>query len=769
MRMWSGTVSEIIYTTEQKRAMELRDRNLLISAAAGAGKTSVMVERIVRMATAKEKQVGLDRMLVVTFTNAAAAEMKERIRKALYNEIKKSPSDTSIRKQLILINQANISTIHSFCSEVIRSNYHLLDIDPAFSVSDEMESTRILRQSIEEVLSEKYDEMPEGLEALVNTCGRGRDDEGLVKMLLKLYGFLRSMPEYLSWLDEKTKLLTTVQSDFINTPWGQVQKINAEDSIEGLIAQIKAAAAINEKIGGPEVYEITAAKDIELLEGILNELETADWNGCCEVLAGYKFSRLESARGFDDALKSIFKGSRDKVKKELKRIASGFAADEGSICEISTKMIPMFKVMNEILHIVDVRYTDMKRRKGILDYNDLEHLALECLKGDAGSMYRRKFMEVFVDEYQDSNSIQEEIICLVSGRDRCEKNIFMVGDLKQSIYRFRHADPELFQEKYNRYSENEGDAEVRIELSNNYRSRKEILDFNNMIFDRLMTPETADLDYKGNARLEAGIEYDENTIHDYSVEVIVTESGDKLLYDASLTKEDKEAAVVGARIIELVESGFEIFDKNKKITRPVEFRDITILMRSLKNASERYVEILGKMGIPAKSNSSSDFFSSYEIIVLRSYLAIIDNPRQDIPLLTVLRSSMYSFTDRELMAIKCESKAASFYEKLTEFKGNSVLLDKINIFLEAYNEYCSMIHYTPVDKLIWLIMTETGFYYRPVHSVSLESGQANLRRLFELAGSQVSMVFLFSLGTWKNLTRIYQAQFPGVGQMKLIL
>jgi len=198
MRMWSGTVSEIIYTTEQKRAMELRDRNLLVSAAAGAGKTSVMVERIVRMATAKENQVGLDRMLVVTFTNAAAAEMKERIRKALYNEIKKSPSDTSIRKQLILINQANISTIHSFCSEVIRSNYHLLDIDPAFSVSDEMESTRILRQSIEEVLSEKYDEMPEGLEALVNTCGRGRDDEGLVKMLLKLYGFLRSMPEYLS-------------------------------------------------------------------------------------------------------------------------------------------------------------------------------------------------------------------------------------------------------------------------------------------------------------------------------------------------------------------------------------------------------------------------------------------------------------------------------------------------------------------------------------------------------------------------------------------
>ena len=728
-------MSEVKYTTEQLLAMELRDRNLLISAAAGAGKTSVMVERIIRMAVDKVNPISLDRMLVVTFTNAAAAEMKERIRKSLYNELNKSPNDKNIRRQIVLLNQANISTVHSFCSEVIRSNYHLLDIDPAFSVGDEMESSLLLQQAIEDVLNNKYDKNPAWFRDTVNTFGRGRDDKALVEMISSLYSFLRSMPDYLSWMDEKSQMFGTSCSDFSQTEWGKVIVSNAVTGIIGLISEMKAAQLINEKIGGPEGYGVTAENDIEALSDLLTTLKSGSWDECKAILSNEIFKKLTSApRGTPDHLKNLFKDARNRIKKEFDSIVLCFSGNSSSINEIHQKMSPIFLGLNEIIHETDENYRILKNKKGILDYNDLEHYALECLQGEAGEIYRKKFMEVFIDEYQDSNPIQEGIIQLVSGRDRNEYNVFMVGDLKQSIYRFRHAEPRQFKEKYDNFSKNSADSEVSIELSDNYRSRKEIVDFCNLVFDRIMTEESCGLDYKKNARLVSGATYPDNEKFNYGVDIRLACIDDKELFDAKYDREDKEAAVAGIEIQKLIDSGFLILDKYKRIQRPVQFKDITVLMRSVKHKADRFVSQLVQMGIPARAGGSTDFFGSYEIIVMMDFLRILDNPRQDIPLLAVLRSTMFGFSDRELAAIKASAGRERFFDNVREFKGNKQLEEKIKGFLDSYESYLKLISSMSIGKLIWLIINETGFYNYPGQSISIESGQANLRRLFEIAG-----------------------------------
>ena len=729
-------MSEVNYTYEQRMAMELRDRNLLVSAAAGAGKTSVMVGRITKMATDPSNPIGLDRMLVVTFTNAAAAEMKDRIRKSLSLELSRNPANKGLRKQIALLNQANISTIHSFCSEVIRSNYHLVDVDPAFSVCDEMDALLMLGQSIEEVISLKYEENPEGFHDIVNSFGRGRDDRALVEMISSLYQFLRSMPDYHEWMHEKVKEFTAFYDDFSLSPWGEVLLDYSAARISGLIAEMKAAVTLNDRIGGPDCYNITAEKDISSLSDILETIKGRKWNDCHLAFSKDIFTNLESApRGTPDSLKGLFKDARDGVKKEYKRISSFFTGTSEEILEKHERMAPMFHMLESIVSETDEIYRKLKNKHGFLDYNDLEHLALECLRGEAGEMYRRRFIEVFIDEYQDSNPIQEAIIRLVSGRDRNENNIFMVGDLKQSIYGFRHAQPEQFKEKYDSFSRDTGSSEVSIELSDNYRSRKQIIDFTNLVLDRLMTDKSSGIDYRGNARLSMGASYNEYPDHDYAVDIRLVCTDDKSLFDAGFKDVDKEAAVAGREIIKLIGKGLLITDKSTGEPRPVRYSDITILMRSPKGRAENFVKQLSLMGIPAKASGTSDFFGTYEIIVMLSFLKIIDNPRQDIPLLAVLRSSMFGFSDRELTAIRTMSDKESFYDCLCEYGTKEVLRDKITGFREALDDFRTLSYSLTVDKLIWTIMHETGFYNNPGHSIDVDSSQANLRRLFELAGS----------------------------------
>ncbi|MBN2558499.1 MAG: helicase-exonuclease AddAB subunit AddA, partial [Clostridia bacterium] len=741
-------MSDVKFTIEQEAAINLRDKNLLVSASAGTGKTAVLVERIVRMATDEKRAVDIDRMLIVTFTKAAAAEMKERVRAALSDRIKKDPGNARLRRQLILLGQSNISTIHSFCSDVIRSNYQLLDINPAFGVCDEMESEVLIDEAIEAMFDSMFETSTEAFRRLVDNYGRGRDDSALARLVKGLYKYIRSMPGYRDWLYEKAAMFEKRADDFGKTEWGRELLYYAQIKLQGLIAETADIMSLIKDDANFTGYFSTLSLDMIMLGEISEAFDKGNWDGCSQELRNIEFSVLSRAsKNANKDIQALVKEVRNGVKEDLKKIAAMISGDSSEIFKNFEDLSPMMACLAEMTVRLDGEYYSLKNKKGILDYNDLEHLALECLESEAGEMYRNRFEEILVDEYQDSNPIQERLLNLVSKKKEEARNVFMVGDVKQSIYKFRQAMPEIFLEKYNKYSDNREDAEVRVELYRNYRSRKPVLDFTNYIFSKIMSVETAGLDYNETVSLKPGIEYPEGNGKGYPVDVRIICGKDDDIFTDDITKEKKEAAVVGMEIIGILNSGLMITDRKNKKERPVEPRDITILLRTVKKTSGVYVEQLKAMGIPAYADGNSDFFGETEIAVMLAFLGIIDNPRQDIPLISVMRSSIFGFTDKELALIKVGSQNDSYYDSIRKYKGNIKLEKKIQGFIKTVEDYRKVSIGTPVYRLLWMIMQETGYFYNPSDGISLESKQSNLRKLFEMAGefekSTVTGLFAF--------------------------
>jgi len=731
-------MSEIKYNQEQELAISLRGKNLLVSASAGTGKTAVLVERIIRMAVDVENPVDLDRMLIVTFTNAAAEEMRERIRNALYKKIKTKPTDSRLRKQLILMGQANISTIHTFCSEVIRSNYHLLNMDPGFSVCDENDANKFLHEATAFVLAESYEEGLESFFSLIDGYGRGKDDERLTSLLLSFYKKIRSLPSYRNWLVENAKRFECTDSDFGTTAWGKIILSYSAERINGYIEDINGLIEIlaeDEMFLG---YLGTLSKDLIILEKMYSFLSKRNWDECNELILPYKFERIGGCKkGASEQIKNIIKDTRDDYKKEVDNIKKRLSGYSQEIIANMNQMAPMMIKFADLLLSLDIKYSEIKNSNGVLDYSDLEHFALECLNSEAGTMYRDRFDEVFIDEYQDSNHIQESIVNLVSGRGKGAKNTFMVGDIKQSIYKFRQADPGIFIDKYNSFSENIEKDEVKIELFKNFRSRKPILDFANYIFSQIMSEEMGDINYNSKVCLRQGNEqaYPEGNDNGYPVEIKLVDGEDKELFTKDINSNIKEAAVVGGEILKMLESEMIIIDKKTNKPRKVKFEDITILIRNANSVSAEYVRQLKKMGIPINSESDSDFFNEREIIVVRSFLEVLDNPRRDISLLAILKSSIFGFTDKELAYIRCGSRYECFYDSMINFDGNKALTEKIVFSLDIINGYRHDAVNRPMNNLIWTIIHETGFYNQCHSGDNPTIRMQNLRRLFEIAGS----------------------------------
>ncbi len=725
------------FNQQQETAVSLRDRSLLVSASAGTGKTTVLVERIIRMATDSQNPIDLDRMLIVTFTNAASEEMKERIRRALYKEIKKNPSNDRLRRQLILLNQANISTIHSFCSEIIRSNYHLLDIDPGFAVCDENDADGYLRKAMSETLSLAYEEDSEAFVKLLDGYGRGKDDTKFAELLMDIYKKVRSMPAYRDWLVNAADLFTEIRDDFKDSIWGKLIMEYSASRVLGYIGDISDLTAMiceEETLSG---YLDTMALDKMLLERVQAALISENWDSCSRLLAGLDFTKLQNAKkGAPDDLKQFVKGTRDEYKKEVDRIKERLKGSSEQIYENMQAMAPLMAKLAELLNGLDDEYLKIKREEGTLDYSDLEHFALECLESEAGEMYRDRFDEIFVDEYQDSNQLQEDIINLVSGRNAQKNNVFMVGDVKQSIYKFRQAEPEIFVKKRERYSMSIDDEEVKVELFENYRSRLPVLEFSNYIFSRIMSGTVGDIDYDDKVFLRMGKQdYPEGNNNGYPVEIKLVCGEDKVLFEKTETINIREAAVVGREIYRIIGSGLLVTDKKSGSERPVEFGDITILHRSVNSISNEFIRQLKKMGIPVYSESDSDFFKEREIIVMRSFLDVLDNPRRDIPLLALLRSSIFGFSDKELALIRCGSRRLSYYDSLISFNSEPKLKKKIDAFLDIISDYRKEADNRAMDRLVWSIMHETGFYNQCRPGDNALMRQQNLRRLFEIAGA----------------------------------
>ena len=538
------------WTNEQLQAIETRRCNLLVAAAAGSGKTAVLVERIIRIITNEENPVDIDKLLVVTFTSAAASEMRERIASAISKSLEKSPNSKNLQRQLTLLSRANITTMHSFCLDVIKNYFYTIDLDPSFRIGDETEAILMKNEIIEELFEEYYEEDNEDFKKLIEAYSSSKDDEKLKEMILSLYRFSMSGPWPQQWLKEKAEdfNISTLE-EFDKSEWVKVLRDNLRVELNGFLNMYKRAIEIINDTSGLEPYLDAFYSDYNYLENAYESLN-GGLNDIYIALNSISFIKLKTVKKnqvSDENAQNAVKNIRDSVKKKVKGlIESTFEFTPQEALDGIIGVYPFMKTLASITLEFLRRFDEKKREKNILDFNDLEHLCLKILidkdennnitHSKVAEHFREFFDEVLVDEYQDSNSVQETIIDLVSRRSLKEANVFMVGDVKQSIYRFRQAKPELFLDKYNKYSLKEGKSNRKIQLYKNFRSRQEVIEGVNYIFKMVMSQTVGELEYTNEETLNLGADFkstnDENSILGGDIEL-------HILDKSGIVKEDK--------------------------------------------------------------------------------------------------------------------------------------------------------------------------------------------------------------------------------------
>lgn len=772
-------MGETKWTEEQLKAIETRRCNLLIAAAAGSGKTAVLVERIIRIITNEESPVDIDRLLVVTFTSAAASEMRERIASAITKALEKSPNSKNLQKQLTLLSRANITTMHSFCLDVIKNNFHIIDLDPAFRILDETEGMLLRSEVLEELFEDKYENDDKEFLDLVEAYSDSKSDDKLKDIVLDLYKFSMSGPWPQRWLRDKSEEFNigTIE-DLDKSSWMKVFIENLVIELQGLISMEEKALELCEETSGLEPYIDTFRDDITMLQMIYEHLGA----GVVEIynrLSSASFSKLKTVRKAnvsDENVQSRVKAIRDDVKKKINKLRDEiFSMTPDEMLHSVKSSYPYMKTLSNLVIEFQDKFSNAKKERGALDFNDLEHLCLKILTSENSGVadnFKEYFDEVLVDEYQDSNAVQEAIIDLVSRKYSDDPNVFMVGDVKQSIYRFRQAKPELFLEKYNTYSKEQG-KNVKIQLYKNFRSRDEVIKGVNYIFKEIMSRVVGELEYTDEEALNLGASYkdaeDDNYVVGGKIELNILDKSTEVEEEILIEEEDLgainlEARIVANRIKELLSNKdgkvFKVLDKVTGEYRPVTYKDIVILLRATKNWSEVFLDELGAEGIPVYADTGSGYFESIEIRTIMSLLKVIDNPMQDIPLIAVLRSPIMSFSAEDLTNIRLVDKDKYFYENIIsisneEFDCEKELIEKCNIFLERLNVWRKKSIYTPIDEFIWYLYTDTAYYGYVGAMPNGVLRQANLRILFQRAKQyeQTSFKGLFNFINFINKLR----------------
>lgn len=760
-------MGETKWTKEQQAAIDTHGCNLLVAAAAGSGKTAVLVERIIKMITDFKNPIDIDRLLVVTFTNAAASEMKERIAKAISNELTKHPKSRQLQRQLTLLNRASITTIHSFCLEVIRNNFHYIDLDPNFRIGDETEAILLKSEVIEEMFEDLYEPQrcsPEFL-SLVEFYSSNRDDLALQNIVLSLYNFVMSSPNPKAAIAEMAEDFNVDENyDFGISKWAKVLMEDIKIEAVGLKKMMENAISLVKETEGLEPYLENFQNELTMIKELIVSADIS-WHSLYDSLEGVKFNKLKTCKNCKDKdVQEKVKEIRNKIKKQIqddiKKKITSYSSKETAL-DLRT-LYPVMKALSSIvLEFID-RYSKAKRDRGIIDFNDFEHFCLDILSHpEVASRLREKYMEILVDEYQDSNDVQEAIINSIARKDEITGkniNVFMVGDVKQSIYRFRRAKPELFLQKYNSYSFEEGAKERKITLFKNFRSRKEILDGTNFIFKQIMSENVGELEYDTGEALNLGADYEDyegdRAVVAGPIEIHLIEKSKEVLDEGNLEEEKEEeeilsniqieARLVAKRINELVNpkngEPFKVYDRDLKAYRNVEYKDIVILLRSTSSWAPVFMDELKENLVPAYADVGSGYFESLEIKTILSLLQIIDNPRQDIPLIAVLRSPVASFTPEELIDVRMEIKTGDFYEGILSVSNSedkdkawNELKEKCNRFLHRLREWRDKSIHMPIDEFIWYLYTDTGYYgYVGALSGGVQR-QANLRILFQRA------------------------------------
>ena len=728
------------WTEDQLRVINEREKNILVSAAAGSGKTAVLVERVIQMIMDDKNPVGIDEIVVVTFTEAAAAEMKERIRLAIEKKLKEEPENARLREQAALVMNAKISTIHGFCLSVIRDNFHEIDIDPSLRIAEEGELVLMKEEILEELLETYYEAGEEAFLKFINAYAGKRNDDSIKSIILSLYNYARSYPDPDSYL---TSCITNYEINSLTqldeSKMARAIIKNVKNRLGSTIKLYHGARQLALLEGGPLPYDAFLAGKIEEIEAIR---AASSYSKLYEAFKSYQkgtMPRISTKEGspYDEELKNLARDLKEQGDTIIKEVQEAFFYQSPS--EMITDFAICKKHIEVIIELVrafDLKFKQVKKQKNIIDFSDMEHFALQILtikEGDeflpskVAIEYQKNIKEIMIDEYQDSNLLQEVIFKSISGMSKDHYNLFMVGDIKQSIYRFRLARPDLFMHKYNTYSLT-GEKERLINLDQNFRSRREILAGTNYVFEKLMKPEIGGVDYNEEAKLKYGASFEKNEEgslfkgnEKVAPEVCVIDTPQNMHKDELL---EVETRFIASRIKELV--------RNNKAS----YRDIVILLRNIKGVAEEMKSLLSEYEIPAYVSSQVGYFSTREVSILLDYLQIIDNRKQDIPLTAILTSSFVGLSEEELAKLKVSGQSKRFYDNVFSYQDqgeDEQLRKKIKQLYDNLEYYSKQAKYLPIHELLYQIVHDTHYLSYVSALKGGEQKRANVLMLIEKA------------------------------------
>ena len=739
---------EMKWTDEQSKVIAYDHRNILVSAAAGSGKTAVLVERIIRKITDSEHPVDVDKLLVVTFTKAAAAEMRERIGAAIESAMAEQPENVHLQKQGALLHNAQITTIDSFCLYVVKNYFHRIDLEPGFRIADEGECALLRSDVLEELMEQYYEKADDRFYQLADAFGNARNDDAIKEMIADIHRLADATPWPLEWIEELRMQYAKGCEDARDILWLEAMNAHFQGMMESVKAELEMALHITEEADGPYMYRETIAEDIGLVESFLG---LADYDAIYQALQQMPdYAKLKAARGFEgdadkkelvqsirnDVMKKTFKECKEKLFfQPIEKVQQGLI-----------RMQPMANVLLELAHDYYELFLQKKREKNILDFSDIEHLALQILVDcktkeptEVAQELRDYFAEIMIDEYQDSNYLQEAILTAISKEAVGAPNMFMVGDIKQSIYRFRQARVELFMGKYDTYSKDDS-LYQKIELRRNFRSRESVLQAINDIFYKIMGRDFGNIIYDEDAALYTGADYPN---------VAGADCPEIILADREADEQDDRRLLEADVIIQEIRrlhGTYQVQDKASGELRPARYADMVILLRSPGTDAQILAGELNDAGIPAHTVTKSGYFQVREIEVLLNYLAILDNPLQDIPMASVLGSWFGKLTQVELAYIKaydtkrpfCENVQKIFYAEDRDMQGDmSVISDdvlyKLESFRDTYDDLRKKSRYLPIHELLYEIFKASGYLE---YITALPGGQqrrANVEMLTEKA------------------------------------
>lgn len=757
--------AQVQWTDEQWQAIISSGENILVAAAAGSGKTAVLVERIIKKITSSDG-IDVDQLLIVTFTNAAAAEMRKRIGVALEKALKENPTSLHLRKQLSLLNKAAISTLHAFCIEVLRKYYYKANIDPQFRIGDDTEIELIRQDVLNELFEEEYGkEDNDGFFDLVDRFSNDRGDDQLQKLILDLYDFSRSHPWPIEWLTEMASRYEIDEEISLDAlPWTADLLSGIRRNLNGMLSLVYQAEEMAAAPAGPESYIDTLKQDKEIILGLINT--EASWESFYQSFQSYQFPKLKPSRNkdVDEELKNTVKNLRDTVKKQTDEIKSDFfSLSPDAMKSHISDLAPVLKTLVSLVIEFSTRFMAVKRDKSLVDFADLEHFALDILIKPESTMdkplpseialtYKEHFEEILVDEYQDTNLVQETIIRLLAKDEENAGNVFMVGDVKQSIYRFRLAEPTLFLQKYKAYKNSKIGDGLRIDLAKNFRSRMEVINSTNFIFKQIMNETVGEIDYDSDAELKLGASYPPN---DEAISELLLIDKASPVEEQSSDVDDEftnidqhleletvqlEARLMAKRIKELIGNDeskpYQVYEGKQNAYRNIQYRDIVILLRATSTWAPTILEEFKAQGIPAYAELSTGYFDATEVSVILSLLHIIDNPYQDIPLAAVLRSPIIGLSGEDLSAIRILSKRGSYFEAMKAYLTageKEDLREKLRYFYNQLQVWRDDARQGSLSELLWKIFRETGYYDFVGGMTGGKQRQANLRALYDRA------------------------------------